>query len=236
MEDYGYIKENYTALCEELAALAARLGTKAARLVCVTKSGSDDEVRALVRAGALELGENRPQEAARRAALLESEGLSVKMHEIGTLQRNKIRLIADSVYMIQSIDSLKLAEDVSRIAAARGRRIPVLAEINSGREPQKSGVFPEAAEELLSAIRELPAIELRGLMTMGPATENAEELRPYFRETRALFERCTRYFEKGTEPVLSMGMSDSYRVAIEEGSTLVRVGRKLFMKRGTENV
>ena len=230
MENFDYVKNNYTSLCEEISTLAHRLGVKVPTLVSVTKSGSDEELLALAGAGAVDIGENRPGEVSRRGEILRSAGFMPRMHEIGTLQRNKIKLIASTVYMIHSIDSKKLAEDVNRHAEAHGRIIPVLIEVNSAKEEQKSGVMPDEAERLLCDIAELKNIKISGLMTMGPNLDDPEELRPYFRTTKKLFDELLSKYGFGDAPTLSMGMSDSYRVAIEEGSTLVRVGRKLFKK------
>ena len=230
MAEFDYIERNYRELCEELSQIAERVGTKAPTLVCVTKSGSDEELLALVRAGARDLGENRPGEVARRLALVKDAGLDANMHEIGTLQRNKIKLIASGVHMVHSLDTTRLAHDLARHAAALGRNIPVLIEVNSAREEQKSGVMPEEVEELLDSLSDYPELIPRGLMTMGPAYDDAELLRPYFKETKKLFDKLYSRFEKFGEPILSMGMSDSYKVAIEEGSTLVRIGRRLFKK------
>ncbi len=230
MENFEYIKTNYTSLVEEISDLASSLGVKTPKLVCVTKSGSDEELVALIKAGATDIGENRPGEVKRRGELLGAAGYTPRMHEIGTLQRNKIKLIADSVYMIHSVDSFHLAKDINRHAEARGRIIPVLIEVNSAKEEQKSGVMPEDAERLLCEIAELSSIRVSGLMTMGPAVDDPELLRPYFRNTKTLFDTLSERYGFGEDPTLSMGMSDSYRVAIEEGSTLVRVGRRLFIK------
>ena len=230
MEDLSYIKRNYEALQNEISDLSARIGVKVPTLVCVTKSGSDEELVELVRAGAVDLGENRPGEVKRRFELLKDAGLDVRMHEIGTLQRNKIKLVAPVTAMIHSVDSKKLAEDIGRHAGLHGRTIPVLIEVNSAEEENKSGVFPGDTEALLSSVLEIPNIKVCGLMTMGPVSENAEDLRKYFRLTKKLFDTLGEKYGFGDSPILSMGMSDSYRVAIEEGSTLVRVGRKLFIK------
>jgi pyridoxal phosphate enzyme (YggS family) len=230
MEDLSYIKRNYEALQNEISDLSARVGVKAPTLVCVTKSGSDEELLELVRAGAVDLGENRPGEVKRRFELLKDAGLDVRMHEIGTLQRNKIKLVAPVTAMIHSVDSKKLAQDIGRHAGLHGRTIPVLIEVNSAEEENKSGVFPGDTEALLSSVLEIPNIKVCGLMTMGPVSENAEDLRKYFRLTKKLFDTLGEKYGFGDSPTLSMGMSDSYRVAIEEGSTLVRVGRKLFIK------
>lgn len=230
MNEFDYIRRNFDSLREEIEKISGRIGTPPPTLVSVTKSGSDEELLALAAAGAADIGENRPGEVNRRAEILRGAGFAPRMHEIGTLQRNKIKLIADTVYMIHSVDSKKLAEDINRHAEARGRIIPVLIEVNSAKEEQKSGVMPEDAERLLLDIAELGNIKISGLMTMGPNLSDAEELRPYFRRTRKLFDELLSRYGFGDAPTLSMGMSNSYAVAIEEGSTLVRVGRRLFEK------
>jgi pyridoxal phosphate enzyme (YggS family) len=230
MSEFDYIKNNYESLIEEIEKISGRIGTPPPTLVSVTKSGSDEELLALAAAGAVDIGENRPGEVSRRGEILRSAGFVPRMHEIGTLQRNKIKLIADKVYMIHSVDSRKLAEDINRHAQSHGRIIPVLIEVNSAKEEQKSGVMPEDAERLLAEISDLKNIKISGLMTMGPNLSDAQQLRPYFRRTRELFDELLSRYGFGDEPTLSMGMSNSYAVAIEEGSTLVRVGRRLFEK------
>lgn len=230
MEDLSYIKNNYQQLTDELADIADRVGVKAPTLVAVTKSGSDEELCELVRVGARDIGENRPQELRRRADVLLGLGYTPTLHEIGTLQRNKVKLIIKDVALIHSLDSPRLADEIEKQAAAIGRRVPVLIEVNSAKEENKSGVLPDDVERLLCEVLEREHLLVRGLMTMGPAECDEKELRGYFRQTKRLLdELCTRY-GLGDEPILSMGMSDSYRVAIEEGSTLVRVGRRLFRK------
>ncbi len=230
MENFDYIERNLHSLKEEIEKIALSVGHKTPTLVAVTKSGSDEELLALVRAGAVDIGENRPSEVKRRAELIRTNGLVANMHEIGTLQRNKVKLVMNEAFMIHSIDTERLARDVNRHAEALGIKIPVLIEVNSAKEEQKSGIMPEEAEELLCKIKALPNLELRGLMTMGPVVSDAEMLRPYFRATRRLFDELNSRYGFGEYATLSMGMSDSYRVAIEEGSTLVRVGRRLFIK------
>ena len=199
-------------------------------MVSVTKSGTDEELCALAEAGALNIGENRPGELRRRGDLLVEKGFSPVLHEIGNLQRNKVKLIIESVALIHSLDNLSLAAEIDKQAAKIGRCIPVLIEINSAREEQKDGVLPEDAESFLLEVKKFRNISVRGLMTMGPVVDDPEEIRPYFKLTRELFDRLNRTYGFEGEGILSMGMSDSYRVAIEEGSTLVRVGRRLFNK------
>ena len=226
MEGFEYIEGNFKALLSEIDSLSKKVGRKIT-LVAVTKSGSDEELLALCKTGATDIGENRPGELRRRADLLKAHGIEPTLHEIGNLQRNKVKLIIPDVALIHSLDSLSLAEEIDKQAKKVGRRVPVLIEINSGREEQKGGIFPEHAEEFLLSLKDFSSIEVAGLMTMGPVCCDPEEMRPYFRETKELFDRLDKAygFSGG---ILSMGMSESYAVAIEEGATLVRVGRKLF--------
>ena len=227
MGNFDYIRSNYLSLKEEIAELGKAAGREVT-LVAVTKSGSDEELVALADAGVSDIGENRPGELQRRGELLLTAGYKPWLHEIGNLQRNKVKLIIENVALIHSLDNLPLALEIEKCAAKIGRKIKVLIEINSGREPQKGGVMPEDAEEFLLALGDFPHLEVAGLMTIGPVCDDPELTRPYFRETKALFDRLNRDHGFIGGGILSMGMSDSYRVAIEEGSTLVRVGRKLF--------
>lgn len=228
MSSFDYIRSNYNSLLSEIDELSKKAGRRVT-LVAVTKSGSDEELMALGGCGVSDIGENRPGELSRRGDLLMKAGYMPNLHEIGNLQRNKVKLIIEKVDLIHSLDSIPLAEEIEKQAKKVGRTVRVLVEINSAREPQKGGITPEEAEEFILALGRYPHIEVCGLMTMGPVCEDAEDLRPYFRETKALFDRLNRN-RLFTDGILSMGMSDSYRVAIEEGSTLVRVGRKLFNK------
>lgn len=231
MERFDYIKKNYRELIEEIDLIAKRVRVPSPKLVPVTKSGTDEELLALFReAGAKALGENRPGELKRRGELLADAGYFPELHEIGTLQSNKVKLIAERVTLIHSLDSISLAKEINRQAEKHLRKIPVLIEINSGEEPQKSGVLPSDAERFMEEILPFPNIEVKGLMTMGPALDDSEELRHYFRLTKSIFDKLNSSYGFGDTPILSMGMSDSFGVAIEEGSTLVRVGRRLFTK------
>ena len=232
MENYSYIHKNYEELCREIADAEQKYSRKIT-LVSVTKSGSDEELLALARAGASDIGENRPTELRRRGDLLFEAGYTPALHEIGNLQRNKVKYIIERVALIHSLDSITLADEIERQAVKHGRCVPVLIEINSGREPNKGGVMPEDAEKFLVKMREYQHLTVRGLMTMGPVCE-PEEARKYFRLTRELYDSLGAKYGWSGEGILSMGMSDSYKVAIEEGSTLVRVGRRLFVNENKE--
>ncbi len=225
-----YIDKNYKALLKELREISASAKRPLPTLVCVTKSGSDEELLALAEAGARDFGENRPGEVKRRAEILRAAGFDFRMHEIGTLQSNKVKLVINNASLIHSLASHSTAKEIEKRAAADGILMPVLVEINSAGEESKDGIAPECAEEFIRELSAYPHISVCGLMTMGPVCENEEDIRPYFKATRELFDKLSSIFDFGPSPILSMGMSDSYRVAVEEGSTLVRVGRKLFVK------
>ena len=229
MSEYGYVSENYERLVSEIREYEARFGRRIT-LVAVTKSGSDEELCALAKAGVTDIGENRPTELKRRGELLRDKGYKPRLHEIGNLQRNKVKLVIDTVSLIHSVGKLELAEEISKQAQKLGITVPVLIEVNSAKEENKGGIFPEDAEALFLKVRELPGISVKGIMTMGPALDCAEAMRPYFRLTKKIFDRINNIYGFDGDGILSMGMSDSYAVAIEEGSTLIRVGRKLFDK------
>ena len=198
-------------------------------LVIAAKTRSAEELATLIDAGATDIGENYVQEAEAVHDRLGEKAKKVKWHMIGALQKNKINKALPIFDVIQTVDSLKLAEAIDKRS---DRIVPVYIEINSGREPQKSGVMPEDAEELIRQILYLEHIKIEGLMTMGPRFGNPEDARPYFRETRKIFEYIRSLdIPKLDMKILSMGMSNSYEIAIEEGSNMVRIGTVVFGER-----
>ncbi len=212
------IEANVKALLEELPPHVI--------LVAAAKSRTPEEVLACVRAGVKVIGENYVQEALAAYSVV---GPKAEWHFIGHLQRNKVKKAVEIFDMIETIDSLTLAREVDKRSAALGKVMPVLIEINSGREPQKFGVMPEEAVDLVDELHRLPCLRVQGLMTMGPEAGDPEEARPYFRLTRDLFEEIhLRNFPGVEMKWLSMGMSHSYKVAIEEGANMVRLGTKIF--------
>ena len=229
MTDFGYINRNFSELKSEISKLEDQHQRKIT-LVAVTKSGTDEELLALAEAGVTDIGENRPQELKRRGDLLRSHGYFPRLHEIGNLQRNKVKLVIEDAHLIHSVDSISLAEEISKQATRLGITANVLIEINSAKEESKGGFAPDEALDILPKIKALPSLSVRGIMTMGPVVADPEEIRPYFRLTKSIFDAAVSAGSFDGEGILSMGMSDSYRVAIEEGSTLVRVGRKLFSR------
>ena len=230
MENFDYIKNNYEELKAEISELSERCG-RAVKLVCVTKSGTDEELLALAAAGASDIGENRPGELKRRGELLREKGFSPRLHEIGNLQRNKVKLVLDIADLIHSVGTERLAAEIDRQAKILGITVPVLAEINSAEEDAKGGISNADAEDFVRELKKFQNLSVKGLMTMGPVCENPEDIRPYFKLVKNTFDKLKAMQLFDGEGILSMGMSDSYKIAIEEGSTLVRVGRRLFEKR-----
>jgi len=195
-------------------------------LVVVVKDRTAKEVLEAVEAGIRIVGENYVQEAERFYPLI---GSKVKWHFIGHLQKNKVGKAVRLFDMIQTVDSVEIAQEVDKRCAQVGKVMPVLVEINSGREEQKTGVLPEDAEHLITALSGLPNIKIMGLMTMGPRFGNPEESRPYFVTTRKIFERIKKLKLPNVEMrYLSMGMTNSYRIALEEGANMIRIGTKIF--------
>ena len=230
--DYTYIDRNLSRVRADLKAACEAGGhdPNGVILMAAIKSADVGEINYLHKTlGVHFVGENRVQQLLERYELLEREGLSI--HFIGTLQTNKVKYIIDKVDMIQSLDSEKLAREIEKQAAKAGRVMDVLIEINSGSEISKSGIAPEETEDFARLVvsGDYPHIRLRGFMTMAPKSTD-EEYRVIFGRTRAL---CDGIWERlgYTEPmVMSMGMSESYIPAAAEGSTMVRVGRGLFVK------
>ncbi len=196
------------------------------QLLAAAKSRTPEAVGEAVKAGITIIGENYVQEAEKARDAI---GDRVEWHFIGHLQKNKVKKAVELFDMIETVDSIELAREIDKRCAQAGKVMPILIEVNSGREPQKSGVYPEKAETLVTEAASLQNIKVTGLMTMGPLANNPEELRPYFSETKRLYDRISGLNLPGVEmKYLSMGMTDSYKVAIEEGANLIRIGSKIF--------
>jgi pyridoxal phosphate enzyme (YggS family) len=198
-------------------------------IVAAAKTRSADEVCEAVEAGIKIIGENYVQEA---RAVYPQIGRTARWHFIGSLQANKVKKAVELFDMIETVDSPQLAGQISKRCAQIGKTMDILVEINSGREPQKGGVFPERALYFVSQIAAFPNVRVKGIMTMGPCMHNAEDYRPYFRETRRVFDELAGAGLPDVEmKYLSMGMSSSYKVAIEEGANIVRIGTLIFGER-----
>ncbi len=214
---------------QNVAELIARLPEEI-EVVAAAKARSPQEVLEAVQAGIKTIGENYVKEAKEAYKLV---GKRANWHYIGTLRKHNVRKTALEIFdMIESVDSLEIVREIDKKCAQIGKMMPVLIEVNSGREPQKSGVLPEDVERIARGISELKNIKVVGLMTMGPRFGNPEESRPYFAETRRIFEKIKALRLPNVEmKYLSMGMTNSYEVAIEQGANIVRIGTKIFGER-----
>jgi len=215
------IKQNVQQILSELP--------DGVQLVAAAKTRKPEEILEAIESGVKIIGENYVQEAERAC---EVAGNKAKWHFIGHLQKNKVKKAVKIFDMIETIDSVEIACEVDKRCAQTGKVMPVLIEVNSGRERQKSGVLPEEAEQLVRDISVLPNIRVTGLMTMGPRFGNPEDSRPYFVETKRLFEKIGKLKLPNIEMrYLSMGMTNSYKIALEEGANMVRIGTRLFGER-----
>ncbi len=215
------IEENVKRIIEELP--------EGIDLVGAAKTRTPREILEGVNAGLKIIGENYVQEAEKAFEII---GHKVKWHMIGHLQSNKARKAVKIFDMIETVDSGKLAMAINKACDNTDRVMEILIEINSGEETQKAGVMPVDVVPLVKQIKELSKIKIMGLMTMGPAAGDPEESRPFFRRTKVLFDTIKDMNLPGMEMrYLSMGMSNSYKIAIEEGANMVRIGTKLFGER-----
>jgi PLP dependent protein len=219
------IKENVREILKELP--------DGVQLVTAAKGRNPEEILEAIDAGVKIIGENYIKEAKKA---YDAIGRKAKWHFIGIPQIEKHDLLRRKNLqifdMIETIDCVEIAEEVNIKCAGLNKIMPVLIEVNSGTEPQKFGVLPEDAVSLIKEISSLSSIRVMGLMTMGPRFGNPEDSRPYFVKTRELFDRIKKMNLPGVEmKYLSMGMTNSYRVALEEGANIVRVGTKIFGER-----
>jgi len=199
-------------------------------IVAVVKGRTVEEVQEAIESGIKYIGENYLQEAEKKYPFI---GKVIRWHFIGHIQKRKPKKIVELFDMAETLDSIEVAEEINREASKINKIMPVLIEVNSGREPQKSGLIPENVESFIEQISHFKNIKVQGIMTMGPFFEDAEKLRPCFIETRKLFEDIKKKNIQNAEmEFLSMGMSSSYKVAIEEGANIIRIGTLIFGPRG----
>lgn len=228
------IAANISRILERIREKASLSGRKSTdiRLMAVTKTVDDARIRDALQAGIKLIGENYVQETVRKKVSLEQQGSPLEWHMVGRLQTNKAKYAVKLFDMIHSVDSLELARELDKRSKAMGRVTKVLIEVNSGGERTKSGVPLSQAQDLIIVAAALENISIEGLMTMPPWFPDPEKARPYFAALRELKEKI----EKADIPrvhmrELSMGMTDDYMVAVEEGATIVRIGRGIFGER-----
>ncbi|MBR2380966.1 MAG: YggS family pyridoxal phosphate-dependent enzyme [Clostridia bacterium] len=230
--DYSYIDRNYCDICERIELAKNKSGrVDDVDLLVAIKSASLDEIEYLVtRYGVKTVGENRVQQLLQRYDFLKN--LGVEIHFIGALQTNKVKYIIDKVALIHSVDRIELAREIDKQAKRHGIVMDVLIEINSGREESKSGVDPSCLEEFCREISRFENIKVRGFMTMGAKSEKNSEYLKYFCETYQLvLDILHKKVHNIDVPIFSMGMSESFEPAIEAGSTMVRIGKGMFIKK-----
>ncbi len=214
---------------ERIARACRRVGRNPedVRLIAVSKTFSPERVREMLACGQRLFGENKVQEALDK---IPAVGAGAAWHMIGHLQRNKARHVVGRFELIHGVDSIKLAQELDRRAESAGLRQPILVQVNLSRERTKSGIIEGELAKALDAISELSHVELSGFMTIPPPVARAEDARKWFVGLREIRDASARHLEVEL-PELSMGMSDDFEVAVEEGATLVRVGRAIFGER-----
>lgn len=223
------VEENYKRVLDSVKESAVQAGRNEndVRLMCVTKTVEPPYINRALQLGADLIGENRVQEYLGKRDQLELNG--VERHLIGHLQTNKVRQIVGEVDMIESVSSVKLAKEISRVSAAKGIITSCLVEVNIGKEESKSGIFAETLFDSLYEIAELPAVRIKGLMTIPPICDSNDEARRYFAEMRQYFiDIKDKKIDNVDMEILSMGMSGDYEAAVAEGSNIVRVGSAIF--------
>ncbi len=219
------IKENVKKILDELP--------ENVELVAAAKTRTPEEIKEVIKAGVKIVGENYVQEARRAFEVI---GKEVKWHFIGHLQKNKVKRAVKIFDMIETVDSHDLAQEINKRCSHISKIMPVLIEINSGKEKQKFGVFPEDVMNLIKKISTFSNIKIMGLMTMGPRFGNPEDSRSYFIETRKIFKKIKALNLPRVEmKYLSMGMTNSYQIAIEEKANMVRIGTLIFGERNYKN-
>ena len=224
------VKENFEYVKAEIAKAAEKSGRNAddVLLLAVTKLHSPEEMNEAIDAGATDIGENKVQEVLSKYDKVKP----ARWHLIGHLQTNKVRQIIDKVAMIQSVDSRKLAAEISKQSVKNGIVSNILIEVNIGREENKSGVLKEELDELIGKISEMPNIKIRGLMTVPPICKEKIEVCKFFDEMYQLFiDFSCKKSDNVCMDYLSMGMSDDYEEAVLSGANMVRVGSRLFGQR-----
>ncbi|UCD17677.1 MAG: YggS family pyridoxal phosphate-dependent enzyme [Candidatus Zixiibacteriota bacterium] len=227
---FDFIEENIKIIMDQIEVAAGRSGRSAGEitLVAISKTHLAAAIEAAISYGITDIGESRIQEAEPKITSL---GNIARWHMVGHLQTNKAKKAVRLFDMVQSVDSLKLARELDKAAAAQGKILECLLEVNSSKESAKFGVVPGQALEAVEKMRALTHLRLCGVMTIGPFTDNKEKIRSSFRSTRRIFDRA-REIAGNRFAVLSMGMSDDFELAIEEGSTMIRIGTAIFGPRG----
>lgn len=224
VENYDRVQENITAACE-----AAGRDRSGAVLIAVSKTKPVPMLQEIYDHGCRDFGENKVQELVEKYEVLPKD---IRWHMIGHLQRNKVKYIVDKVYMIHSVDSLRLAEEISKEAVKKNVTVKILIEVNVAQEESKYGAAVQEAAALVQSISKLPNLSMQGLMTIAPYVENAEDNRVHFQKLKELsVDIMHKNIDNVSMSTLSMGMTGDYMVATQEGATYLRVGTGIFGER-----
>jgi len=222
------IKNNLEIINKKIkrAVLKVNRNPEEIKLVAVTKTATTGQIEEAINAGVKIIGENRVQDAKEKYNILTAD---IEWHLIGHLQTNKAKYAVEIFDCIHSVDSIKLAQEIDKRSLQFGKIMDVLVEVNVSGEESKYGIKPEEVEPFLKEISEFPGIRVKGLMTIAPIVEDKEEVRPYFRKLRELSkEMKSKNIENIKMNYLSMGMTEDFEIAIEEGANMVRIGRGIF--------
>ena len=222
------IKNNLEIINEKIkkATLKTNRNPEEIKLVAVTKTATIEQIKEAISVGVKIIGENKVQEAKEKYQILSTD---IEWHLVGHLQTNKVKYAIEIFDLIHSVDSIKLAKEIDKRSLQFGMITNVLVEVNVSGEETKYGIKPEEVEPFLEEISEFSRIKVRGLMTIAPIVEDKEEVRPYFRKLRKLFEKIKIENMKNIRmDYLSMGMTEDFEAAIEEGANMVRIGRGIF--------
>ncbi len=224
------IKENWLDTKQRID--KANPDGKEITVIAVTKTHSRETIETALSLGLTEIGENKAQEFVDKYEMLESRKENIHWHMIGHLQRNKVKYVVGKTRLIHSLDSMRLAKEIEKRAAGEGLSVDTLLQVNVVKEDSKYGIFLEDAVSFLKNMEKFQHLRIRGLMTMAPYYEDPEKTRKCFRDLKNLFDQLKKEpFQNVQMEHLSMGMSNDYEIAIEEGSNMVRLGRTLFGER-----
>jgi len=228
MVSKGIIYKNLERLKRKIeeVALKSKRDSQGIKLVAVTKTATIEQIREAIKAGIKIIGENKVQEAQKKFPQIDS---LVEWHMVGHLQTNKVKYAVEIFNLIHSVDSIKLAQEIDKRSRQFNKITDILVEVNVSGELSKYGIKPEEVESFLREISVLPWLRVQGLMTIAPIVKNKEEVRPYFRKLRELSNQVKELRIKNIEmKYLSMGMTDDFEIAIEEGANMLRIGRAIF--------
>ena len=222
------IKENVKSVTQRISRCCEKSGRapEDVKLICVTKTASAEEIEEALSLDISSIGENRVQDAAVKYAVI---GNKAEWHLIGHLQTNKVKDAVKIFALIHSVDSVRLAKEIDKEAGKISKIQDILIQVNTSGEESKFGIEPGAIEDLIKEISIYPNINIRGLMTIAPEADDPETVRTYFRELRELKDKINnRHLTRGPLALLSMGMTNDFEIAIEEGSNMIRIGRAIF--------